>query len=707
MAGMIYARLLFEGTFETQTQKEKYRQVSQEWHRFLGFKSATEGFGINTGMKRKKSHWEQVNKEMQELRWKQLKYANVQAMLEMILGAGAKFRGKQKPAIDAIMQGQSPVMVIMGTGGGKSMLFMLPAAVVPGGTTIVVVPLVALQGDLQERCEKAGISSVVWSSRQPYESASIVFVTPESAVSKTFAGFINRLQELRQLDRIVVDECHTILDGSPGFRPKLRQLGQLAMYGAQMVYLTATLPPRDEDEFRRLMHIPTQGLQLFRDRTTRKNVAYQVQDVDVPESTNANGWGADSVGFDAVICEAILQLVQQKLEQYPAPAKIIIYCSNIKGAEGLGDVLGCDVYHRNVDSKDGKFRRLDNWRKARDNGGLGQGRVIVATNALGLGVDVPDIRVVIHVGKVWALKDYAQESGRAGRDGEKSEAIIVRGVGVGGENYEDKKDAGQVDIAEFIQGSVCRRVILDQVMDAPRVRVGCEEGEERCDVCTAQWDGGFDDSGIGSSSQEVGFPSSPPVLSQQDRMEFHEQEQQRNWVISGVRKQRCKEGREVKELVEYFEEWCGKCTLCHWRGGPNPWHRIEECIRDEAHEIQMQLADAIKGIRYEDYSCCFSCGVPQGICDRWDQMEERGWWRQKEDGRCQYSGVLIRAVMTMLVEGIDEVVEDTYTWIKGFGVDITDRKEVYKWMGQRVEWGGYEATRLTQVFHRLAGQHRV
>ena len=478
MAGMIYARLLFEGQFEMQSQKEKYRQVSQEWHRFLGFPSATQGFGVGVGVKRKRSHWEEVNKEMQELRWKHLKHANIQAGLEIMVGNEAKFRGMQKPAIDAIIRGHSPVMVIMGTGGGKSLLFMLPARIASGGSTIVVVPLVALQGDLQERCEKAMISSVVWNSQRPYERARVIFVTPESAASKRFATFINQLQELHELDRIVIDECHTILDGSPSFRPKLRQLGELVLVGAQMVYLTATLPPRDEAGFFELMHIPRQQLRLFRDRTTRKNVAYQVQEVEVPAPQNSFGWGAEKVGFDAVIHDALSQLVGQKLKEYAMPAKIIVYCSSIKGAEELGEILGCDVYHRSIDSKDGKFRRLDDWRNARDNGGAGQGRVIVATNALGLGVDVPDIRVVIHVGKIWALKDYAQESGRAGRDGKRSEAIIIRGIGEGGDDYSQSTKIGQVDIIEFIDGKICRRVILDQVMDAPRVRVGCEEGEE-------------------------------------------------------------------------------------------------------------------------------------------------------------------------------------------------------------------------------------
>ena len=76
-----------------------------------------------------------------------------------------------------------------------------------------------------------------------------MFVTPESAVSKTFAGYVNRLQEMHQLDRIVIDECHTILDGRSSFRPKLRQLEELSLLEAQMVYLTATLPPQHRSRY--------------------------------------------------------------------------------------------------------------------------------------------------------------------------------------------------------------------------------------------------------------------------------------------------------------------------------------------------------------------------------------------------------------------------------------------------------------------------
>ena len=88
------------------------------------------------------------------------------------------------------MQQKSPVVVIIGTGAGKSMTFMLPAAC-STGVTIVVVPLVSLRGDLKDQCVKAGIECAEWESRKPHEWALVVLVTPESAVSKSFGNFIN------------------------------------------------------------------------------------------------------------------------------------------------------------------------------------------------------------------------------------------------------------------------------------------------------------------------------------------------------------------------------------------------------------------------------------------------------------------------------------------------------------------------------------
>jgi superfamily II DNA helicase RecQ len=712
LAGMLYARLLSEGKFETRSQKERFRRVSMEWHRFLGFTSSWEG-ALVAGQKRKRAHWEEVGQEMQMQRWRQMRAVNTQARLEALLGAGSRFRGEQEGAISAVMRGQSPVVVVMGTGGGKSMVFMLPASSVVGGTTIVIVPLVSLQGNLQERCTKARISSIVWSSSRPHDTASIIFVTPESAMTKAFAGLMNRLEEMSQLDRIVVDECHTVLDGSPGFRPKLRQLGQLAS-SAQMVYLTATLPPREEGEFYELLGIEAKAVAMFRGRTSRANVRYEVRTVDGGEGgSRGRGHSHGSSSASAVQMQ-VLQLVEEKLEQYPAPGKIMIYSSRVEEVEELGEVLGCEVYHRTVDSRDGKARRLKEWMEGKARGGVGEGRVMVATNALGLGIDVPDIRMVMHVGRVHRLKDYGQESGRAGRDGQRSEAIIVMPAPAPAQATALAAAAaaaqllGPIDIAEFIEGKVCRRVVLDEVMDGRVDRVGCEEGEEACDICEGEQMGveGADD---GESELER----------QQELGEFETQRQERQWGQQQVVTRRREEGVAVKELREQLEEWVGGCPLCrlHLRlmathgqgqeqGRQQQGHQLEQCPRPEAKDILQEVEAFIEGVKYERFSSCYYCGVPQAICERWVQKEEQGWWDKVVDGSCQYKGVLIRVVATLLAEGEDWVTNEMYEWIRGLGVEVEERGAVHKWLGERVEWGGIEATRMVQVFHKLVRANR-
>jgi superfamily II DNA helicase RecQ len=97
----------------------------------------------------------------------------------------------QKEAINAIVAGKSLVVAVMPTGAGKSLLFMLPAWAEQGSTTVVVVPLIALRGDIMRRCTKLGISCAEWDSRRPPDTAAVVLVTPKSAVGEEFATFLN------------------------------------------------------------------------------------------------------------------------------------------------------------------------------------------------------------------------------------------------------------------------------------------------------------------------------------------------------------------------------------------------------------------------------------------------------------------------------------------------------------------------------------
>ena len=126
-------------------------------------------------------------------RLQRVRNIDVQAQLQkMYNDPNAQFRGIQREALDMIVKGCPRVVVVMRTGGGKSLLFMLPALASPDGVTIVILPKTALQGDMRKRCQEIGIKHAVWNDDHapPYE-ARIVFVVAESAVTKAFTDFVN------------------------------------------------------------------------------------------------------------------------------------------------------------------------------------------------------------------------------------------------------------------------------------------------------------------------------------------------------------------------------------------------------------------------------------------------------------------------------------------------------------------------------------
>lgn len=201
-----------------------------------------------------------------------MRLVDVDGELQRLLGCKAQFRSVQRPAMQAIMQYKSPVVVIIGTRASKSVLFML-LALVSTRVTVVVVLLVALRFDMKARCDELGIVSGEWDSRRPYRSVQIMFVTPEAAVGEAFRHYINRERSIGRLDRIVINECHSILDSLKGFRSRLLGLRQLLWVETQMVYLTATLRPKEEKQFLDVMGLLEKSkCYWFRGQTTRKNI---------------------------------------------------------------------------------------------------------------------------------------------------------------------------------------------------------------------------------------------------------------------------------------------------------------------------------------------------------------------------------------------------------------------------------------------------
>ncbi|KAH7116674.1 hypothetical protein B0J13DRAFT_459152 [Dactylonectria estremocensis] len=253
----------------------------------------------------------------------------------------------------------------------------------------------------------------------------------------------------------------------------------------------------------------------------------------------------------------------------------------------------------------------------RDSGGL-----IAATNALGMGIDVPDVRLVVHAGMPRRLRNFMQESGRAGRDGKPSVSVVICGKwmdavrkGKGGKQKKDKVEGAEKDgwdeaALEFVEGRDCRRMVLDRVMDGRMDRWECEEGEERCDVC----------------QRRGGIWEEEAVAEVADEGERATEAGQR---LSEV------EEEMIEGSEGLLERWSGYCVVCRMVMGlkeeEEAYHKLEQCPNRETEgwcwitkAIGMVGRELLGRKRMQKFSGCFDCGIPQQICNQWEAHNEDG-----------------------------------------------------------------------------------
>ncbi|THW89295.1 hypothetical protein D6D17_08769 [Aureobasidium pullulans] len=322
----MYGRMSRESPWITMREKDAFRKVSIDWHRIVGFQPVqTEGRNTAKSL----AHMEQQAEADKFQRWRAFRQADMLDAFKRMMGPDAEFRGVQFAILQALMQGHKNVLGIMPTGGGKSLTFMLPARCSPGGVTIVVIPLTALEGDMVRRCKESDIKCAVWDAARPPEWASIVFVTPEATVGQAFKRFMQQKKSTGELDRLVIDECHVVLDSrrktaeKDAWRPEILELYKTVEQSVQTLFLTATLPPRNELEFYDRMGINKHEIVKFRDSTTRKEIKYQVVDYEKEEEE-----------------EALQRMVDDKKRQYPGK-QIVVYCSKIQDGQRYAKTLGC------------------------------------------------------------------------------------------------------------------------------------------------------------------------------------------------------------------------------------------------------------------------------------------------------------------------------------------------------------------------------
>jgi len=332
------------------------------------------------------------------------------------------FRGKQEEIILNLLAGNDS-MVIMPTGGGKSMCYQLPA-LLSEGVAIVISPLIALMKNqvdaLRGFSDNDSIAHVLNSSLSKNQATQVkeditngktklLYVAPESLIKEENIAFFNK----NKISFFAIDEAHCISEWGHDFRPEYRKLRQIInnIAPAPVIALTATATPKVRLDIMKNLRI--ENAKLYLDSFNRKNLFYEIR----PKQD---------------IAKQLITYVNQRKGESG-----IVYCLSRKKVEEIAEVLQINgikalPYHAGLETKK---------RVAHQDAFLMEDcDVIVATIAFGMGIDKPDIRFVIHHDIPKSLEGYYQETGRAGRDGGKGNLIT----------FYDYKDIEKLE--KFLQG---------------------------------------------------------------------------------------------------------------------------------------------------------------------------------------------------------------------------------------------------------------
>jgi ATP-dependent DNA helicase RecQ len=318
-----------------------------------------------------------------------------------------EFRPGQREVIEAVLSGRD-TLAVMPTGAGKSICYQVPALLLERGLALVVSPLLALMKDQVDALKQAGVAAEAINSTVPRDeqrrtlaeaaagSLRLLYVAPERFED---GGFVAALRGLR-VALLAIDEAHCISQWGHDFRPSYRDLGNVrhTIGSPPIIALTATADPRVRDD--------------IVDRLRLRDPVVHVAGFDRP-----------NLRFDVVRVRSQkekAELIAGKLRTLKDESAIV-YCGTRKKTEELTDSLQragvrCARYHAGMEDAD---RRRIQDAFARDSL-----RVIVATNAFGMGIDKPDVRMVLHHDLPESLEAYYQEAGRAGRDGAPAECVL-------------------------------------------------------------------------------------------------------------------------------------------------------------------------------------------------------------------------------------------------------------------------------------------